>query len=235
MSDLALEDASFAFGDRAIIDGVDLGLERGSLVGLVGPNGVGKTTVLELLGGLRTLDGGTVSRPETPGRTVAYLPQDPDFCRGFTVRQTVAFYADLVAGDVDPAAALERVGLDGVADRRVEALSGGMVRLLGLAQAFVGDPPVVLLDEPTGGLDPDVADRIFEAAAEVAAEDRVVVLASHDLGGVEAAADRVVLLTRDGVAFDDAPAAVLKATSTDSLRAAFRATVGDGLSREGAR
>jgi ABC-type multidrug transport system ATPase subunit len=228
VSGVALDGASFAYGDLSIVSDLDLAFEAGELTALAGPNGVGKTTVLELLAGLRAPDSGSVALPSEPARAVAYLPQSPAFCPGFTVRQTVAFYADLVTDSVDPVTPLRRVGLADVADRRVEALSGGMTRLLGLAQAFVGDPPVVLLDEPTGGLDPDVADRIFDVARDVADEGRTVVMATHDLGGAERSAHRVVLLTRDGVALDGAPAALLERTGAPTLREAYHRAADGG-------
>ncbi|MFC3477692.1 ABC transporter ATP-binding protein [Halobacterium litoreum] len=222
---LAVDGVSFGFGDVSILDDVTATLDAGHLTALVGPNGAGKTTALELLAGLRAPDAGTVTRPDGGARSVAYLPQSPQFRSGFTVRETVAFYADLVDADTDPAALLDRVGLAGAADRRVEALSGGMTRLLGLAQALVGDPPVVVLDEPTSGLDPDVADHIFGVASDLATDDRLVVLASHDLAAVEARADRVVLLADGALALDGAPADLLAETGAETLRDAFSQTV----------
>jgi len=229
---LALEDAGFAFGDLTILDEASLAVERGELVALVGPNGAGKTTVLELLAGLRAPDSGTVRRPTAAARSTAYLPQSPGFRSGFTVRETLAFYAGLVgAGDGDDAvdvdAVLDRVGLGDAADRRVEALSGGMTRLLGLAQALVGDPPVVVLDEPTSGLDPDVADSVFDATAALATDDRAVVVASHDLAAVEARADRVVLAADGAIAFDGPPDGLLAETGAGTLREAFSLAVAD--------
>ena len=217
--------ASFAFGDVTILDGADVELRSGEFTALVGPNGSGKTTVLELLAGLRALDAGAVTRPETPGRSVAYLPQTPGFRAGFTARDTVGFYADLVDADTDPDALLARVGLEGAADRPVEALSGGMTRLLGIAQALIGDPPVVVLDEPTSGLDPDVADHVFDVIDAVADEGRLVVTASHDLAAVEERADRVLLLADGAFVLDGPPETALAATGTERLRAAFSAAV----------
>jgi len=227
---LALEDASFSFGDLTILDEADVAVERGEFVALVGPNGSGKTTILELLAGLRAPDAGTVRRPTAAARSTAYLPQSPGFRSGFTVRETLAFYAGLLGDDgdgVDVDAVLDRVGLGDAADRRVEALSGGMTRLLGLAQALVGDPPVVVLDEPTSGLDPDVADSVFDATAALATDDRAVVVASHDLAAIEARADRVVLVADGAIAFDGPPDGLLAETGAATLREAFSLAVAD--------
>jgi ABC-type multidrug transport system ATPase subunit len=94
-------------------------------------------------------------------RAVGYLPQSPAFRPRFTVGETLEFYGDLLTGEVDVDVALERVGMAGAADRRTEALSGGMRRLLGIAQATLGDPPLLLLDEPTSDLDPRMTEHIF--------------------------------------------------------------------------
>jgi len=227
MSDpvLAFENASFSFGDVTILDDASVALEDGTFVALVGPNGSGKTTALELFAGLRALDAGTVTRPTTTGRTVAYLPQSPRFRPGFTVREVVDFYGSLVETDVDAVAILGRVGLTGAADRRVDALSGGMTRLLGLAQALIGDPPVVVLDEPTSGLDPDIADHIFEAAAAMAADGRLVLTTSHDLEAVSRYADRVLLIADGEFVLDGSPDALLERAGETSLRDVFSATV----------
>ncbi|MFB6068402.1 MAG: ABC transporter ATP-binding protein [Halobacterium sp.] len=218
---LAVADASVGFGDVTILDDQSATFDAGDVTAVVGPNGSGKTTLLEVLGGLRSLDAGTVTRPAAGERSVAYLPQSPGFRPGFTVRRTLSFYVDLVADPPDPDRLLERVGLADAANRRVDELSGGMTRLLGLAQALVGDPPVVLLDEPTSGLDPDVADRIFDVVASLADEDTAVVVASHDLAAVEATADRVLLLADGEFVLDGAPDDVLAATGARTLRDAF--------------
>jgi ABC-type multidrug transport system ATPase subunit len=227
VSDRALvaDGLGFAFGDVQVLAGADLSLAAGTVTAVVGPNGSGKTTVLELLAGLRRPDAGTVERPAGDGRDVAYLPQSPAFRPGFTAGETVAFYADLAGVDGDPTAPLERVGLGDVTDRPVEALSGGMTRLLGIGQALVGDPPTVVLDEPTSGLDPDVTDRIFATVAGLAEDDRVVVVASHDLAAVSEWADRVVLVAGGEVRAAGTPAALCERTDAETLRGAFTALV----------
>ena len=235
MTDAAsLSDVSLSFGDLPVLDGVSADFAAGDVTAIVGPNGCGKTTLLELVAGLRAPDSGTVTRPTGVERSVAYLPQSPRFRPAFTARETVAFYDNLVASDVDPAAVLERVGLGDAADRRVDALSGGMTRLLGIAQALVGDPPVVVLDEPTSGLDPDVAERIFDVVVDLAAADRAVLVASHDLPNVEDHADRVLLLADGTFRLDGSPASVRGETDTDSLRDAFSACVRETATRTGA-
>jgi ABC-type multidrug transport system ATPase subunit len=201
---LRATDVTKRFGDVTALAGVSLAVSPGEVVALVGPNGSGKTTLLRVLAGLLEPTAGTVSH-EGPdaARRIGYLPQEPTFRPGFTTLETAAFYARLV--DDDPAALLERVGLSGVTDRRVEALSGGMTRLLGIAQSLAGGPPVLALDEPASGLDPGMSRLVFEIVDDLAAEDRAVVVTSHDLPLVERSADRIVVLDRGSVVASGTP------------------------------
>lgn len=213
-----------SFGGIPVLEDISIDLFSGDLTAIIGPNGSGKTTLLRLTAGLLEPTAGTVSAAESQAsRTIGYLPQQPDFRPGFTVSETMEFYTALV-GD-NPDAALARVGLADAKSRRVENLSGGMTRLLGIAQATVGDPPVVVLDEPGSGLDPEMRIRIAEVASELADEGVAVVLSSHDLELVEAWADRVVVLDAGSIAADGSPDQLLTHYDTDDLSAAFLAAV----------
>lgn len=199
------------FGDVTALADVSVEIPGGSVVALIGPNGSGKTTLLRILSGLLsptdgevTYDGPSATRP------LGYLPQAPTFRPGYTTAETATFYARLV--DDDPIELLERVGLGAVPDRRVEALSGGMTRLLGIAQALAGDPPVLALDEPASGLDPVMSRRVFDIVETLADDGHAVVVTSHDLPLVERAADRVVVLDRGSVVASDTPAALRERT-----------------------
>jgi len=195
MSDpvLSTESVTKSYGGVTALDDVSVSVPGTAVTALIGPNGSGKTTLLELLLGVERPSLGTVDYhgPEAV-RRFGYLPQRPTFRPGFTVAETAAFYAGLVGDDAERL--LEAVGLDAVADRRVSALSGGMTRLLGIAQALAGDPPVVVLDEPASGLDPAMSDRVFDVVADIAAAGRAVVLSSHALPLVERTADHLIVL-----------------------------------------
>lgn len=231
---VTLSDVSVAFGDLSVVDDLSLSVAPGEFVALVGPNGAGKTTLGELFAGLRVPDSGSVDH-RGEGRAVAYLPQSPAFRPGFTAAETLGFYAALAGASRDADHYLSRVGLEGAADRRVEALSGGMTRLLGLAQALVGDPPLVVLDEPTSGLDAEMADHVFDAAAGIAAEDRGVVVVSHDLVAVEREADRVVVLANGAVRGDGPPTEVTERAGASSLRDAVSAVANATASERAVR
>jgi ABC-type multidrug transport system ATPase subunit len=154
---------------------------------------------------------------------VGYLAQQPAFRPQFTVRETVAFYASLVETDVDVEGVLETVGLAPVADRRVEALSGGMIRLLGIAQTAVGDPPALVLDEPSSGLDPTMTRHITDVVADIAGEGDAVLLSTHDLQSVERIADEVLVLDRGQLVATGSPASLLAETETGTLSDALAA------------
>ncbi len=214
-------DVTVSFGDVTVFSGVSVGADPGTVTALVGPNGSGKTTLLRVVAGLLPPDAGTVSLRSTSDRPVGYLPQTPAFRPGFTVRETLDFYASLVGGETDVEARLAQVGLSGVPDRRVEALSGGMTRLLGVAQALVGDPSVLVLDEPTSGLDPQMSRRVFDAVEGVRAEGVAVLLATHNLPAVERVADAAVLIDRGAVVARGPPADVVAESGSDTLADAF--------------
>ena len=243
-----IERVGHAFDGLEVLDDVSLDLRPGSAVALIGPNGAGKTTLLRIVAGLLRPDAGRVrirdgrgssagvSEVRRPGRaggeeagargarSVGYLPQSPSFRPRFSVYETLEFYADLVPGPVDVDAALERVGLAGVRDRRVAALSGGMLRLLGVAQAVVGDPPLVVLDEPTGDLDPAMTDHVFEAVESLAEAGTAVLHATHDLTGA-ARADEVAFLDAGRLVFAGPPEEFVSETGAASLPEAFLSQV----------
>ncbi len=208
---ISAEEVTKAYDDVTAIDSVSLAVHDGAVTGLVGPNGSGKTTLLKLLLGVErpTLGRIEYEGPETV-RRYGYLPQRPTFRPGFTVAETADFYAALVDDDSDRL--LEAVGLTEVADRPVTGLSGGMTRLLGIAQALAGDPPVVVMDEPASGLDPAMSERIFEVVESIADEGRAVLLSSHDLPLVERTADRLVVLESGQLKASGTPATLRERT-----------------------
>lgn len=235
---LSVENLSVSFGDLTVVADVSFALAPDTVTCVIGPNGSGKTTLIRLVAGLLAPDEGTVETPDVGVRPVGYLAQAPSFRPQFTVRETLSFYADLVADPVDVDAALDRVGLGGVPDRRVDALSGGMTRLLGIAQATLGDPPLVCLDEPSSGLDPMMTRHISTVTSELATEGAAVLVATHDLGAVERMADDVLVIDRGRIVARGPPAELRAETGTDELEAAMSDLVtyesGEVATRDGA-
>jgi ABC-type multidrug transport system ATPase subunit len=224
---LRVDGVSKSFGPVDVIADVSFSVSSGSVVAVIGPNGSGKTTLLRtLVGDLRPTDGVVSYEGPDTDRTIGYLPQQPTFRAGFTAAETLAFYSSLLDGG-DPEALLDRVGLVDAADRNVENLSGGMRQLLGIAQATVGDPPLVVLDEPASGLDPNMSEHVFETAARMAGEKRTVLISSHDMALVEETADDVLVLNRGTVTASGTLEELYSRFETDSLRGVLNAIVGE--------
>jgi ABC-type multidrug transport system ATPase subunit len=214
---VTVESLAHRFGDLDVLADIEFTVATGSVVCVIGPNGSGKTTLLRLVAGLLDPSDGTVTVADDAERSVGYLAQQPAFRPQFTVRETVAFYGSLVAGEVDVDATLDRVGLAPVADRRVDALSGGMMRLLGLAQTAIGDPSVLVLDEPSSGLDPTMTRHITDVVDGLAAAGDAVLLSTHDLRSVERIADRVLVIDQGELVADGRPDDLLAEHDADAL------------------
>lgn len=185
------------FGRLTAVDALDLDVRAGETLALIGPNGSGKTTTLKAAIGLVRP---TAGRIRVDGRDAAdrhararlgYLPQRLSFPEGCTAREALRLYARLRGVRDDAGRLLERVGLDGAADRPANAFSGGMRQRLGLAIALLGGPRALVLDEPTAALDPSGSLVVRDLIAGIRAEGTTVLLSSHDLSEVAALADRV--------------------------------------------
>jgi ABC-2 type transport system ATP-binding protein len=203
---------------KMAVDGLDLSLGHG-VHGLLGPNGAGKTTLIRALATVLRPAGGELVLLGAPvgghidqrrlRRGIGYLPQEFGFYKRFTVREFVEYMAwlkEMSKKDVPGAVqrALERVGLADRADDRMKTLSGGMVRRAGIAQAIVNDPQVLLLDEPTAGLDP--AQRLrFRQLLQQLGKDTCVVVSTHLVEDVAAACTDVVLMADGKLVFQGTP------------------------------
>lgn len=205
--------ASFGRGGATVraLDAVSLEVEPGSALGVIGLNGAGKSTLLRALLGYVRPSGGEVRIADLPPRAyaerhgVAYVPERVAIPAQWTVRGALMAYAMLGNLGVDAAdrveAALHRLGLEDLAGRKVGRLSKGNVQRLAIAQALLGDRELMVLDEPTDGLDPVWIAELRTIVSEWRAADptRVLIVASHNLPEVERLADRVVVLHRGRV------------------------------------
>ena len=218
-----IERVTRTYGGVAVLSDVSIDVVPG-VTAVIGPNGSGKSTLLRtIVGETAPTEGAIRYRGPDAARPIGYLPQRASFRESFTARETLAFYGRLLGEDPD--ASLERVGLSDAADRSVDALSGGMRRLLGIAQATIGDPPVLVLDEPTSGLDPGMRERVFELAGEYADADTAVVVSTHDLELVDRYADRVVVLRHGSVAASGTLPELYAAHDADTAADLYRSIV----------
>ena len=207
------------FGRTAALAGTTFELRPG-ITGLLGPNGAGKTTLMRMLATVLAPDAGRLRilglDPSVGAerlairRRLGYMPQEPGFHRNFTAFEFVDYVAilkehvDRRARHAEARRVLELVGLGDVSQRKVKALSGGMRRRLALAQALLGDPSVLVLDEPTAGLDPEQRLRFRELASDLA-DDRIVLLSTHQTEDVAALCRSVVVLNSGSTLFEGTP------------------------------
>ncbi|RMH03405.1 MAG: ABC transporter ATP-binding protein [Planctomycetota bacterium] len=205
------------FGSILAVDGVDLVVRPGEVLGFLGPNGAGKSTTMKMVTGfleptagtIRILGADMLADPRQAKRHIGYLPEGAPAWPDMTVAEFLAFIAE-VRGFDRPAAArrteelVELVHLGGVFHQTIETLSKGFKRRVGLAQAIYHDPPVLVLDEPTDGLDPNQKHEVRELIRRMG-EKKAIVLSTHILEEVEAVCTRAVIINRGRTVFDGSP------------------------------
>ncbi|MGQ4274046.1 ABC transporter ATP-binding protein [Terrihabitans sp. B22-R8] len=193
------------FGKVEAVRDVSFSLLEGETIALVGHNGAGKTTLMKLMLGLIRPTGGSIKvLGDDPAagefaarRRLGYLPESVSFNAALTGKETLSFYARLKGESTTSIGALlDRVGLGHAAARRVGTYSKGMRQRLGLAQALLGEPRILLLDEPTTGLDPALRQSFYEIVEELRGRGATVLLSSHALTELEERAGRVVIMNR---------------------------------------
>ena len=213
---IVVDGVSKRYGDRIVVDGVSLEVRPGQVVALLGPNGAGKTTTVELIEGYRVADGGTVrvlgTDPWQARRAhrarVGLMLQSGGFDMrarpAETVRQYAAFHADPLPTD----ALIDDLGLRSVARTPYRRLSGGERQRLAFAVALVGRPDLLILDEPTAGMDPEARALVRERVLAARDDGRAILLTSHELPDVERLADHIAVLVGGRIVASDTPAAL---------------------------
>jgi Cu-processing system ATP-binding protein len=190
------------YGTLAALDGVSACVPRGQVIGLLGHNGAGKSTLIKLILGLIAPSSGRLAvlgqspwRAHALRRRIGYLPESATFYASLSGRELLDYLARLKQAPRGQAQALlDRVGLAHAADRRIGTYSKGMRQRLGLAQALLGSPELVLLDEPTTGLDPQATRELYRIVGELRADGRCVLVSSHLLAELEPHIDGALIL-----------------------------------------
>ncbi len=210
------------YGKRAALRGIDFVARPGELLAVTGPNGAGKTTLLSILAGISRPDEGEVSLPLGE---VGWVPQQPALYRRLTVEENLLLFARLEKHE-DPHASVEQMlELSALADRRdeiVARLSGGNQQRINIAIGLLSAPAVLLLDEPSVGLDPRQRARVWEFVSALAADGATVIFSTHDIQEAERYGRRLLVLADGDGLFDGSPAELREAVRSEAPEAADR-------------
>ena len=225
-------------GQRRVLDALDLTIEQGSVTGLLGPSGCGKSTLMRSLVGVQQLAGGSVrvagleagSKELRP--RIGYVTQAPSVYADLTVRENLTFFARVLGTEAASVGrAIERVDLTDQADQVVGQLSGGQLSRASLAVALLGSPDLLVLDEPTVGLDPVLRRELWALFHGLADAGAAVFVSSHVMDEADRC-DRLLLMREGRIIADDTPARIREQTGTADVESAFLALV-DAAAQDG--
>lgn len=226
-----------SFGQVRAVDGVDFTITRGETVALLGPNGAGKTTVIDMLLGLLTPDAGAISVfGGSPGAAVSAgavgaMLQNGGLIPDLSVRELVEMVASLYRRPLGVNDVLSRAGLEGAAEQRTQKLSGGQMQRVRFAVALVGNPELLVLDEPTVAMDVESRNAFWVSMRQLAAGGITILFATHYLEEADKYADRVVLLARGRVVADGPTTEIKAMVRARTIRVTLPRTELDPLTR----
>ena len=223
---IEVEHLSKRYGSHVAVNDISFRVEEGEILGFLGPNGAGKSTTMNILTGYLSATDGTVKingfdvleNPNEAKKNIGYLPEQPPLYLDMTVREYLDFMFDLKQCKFNRkkhiAEICKLMQIDHVYGRLIKNLSKGYRQRVGFAQALIGNPPVLILDEPTVGLDPN---QIIEIRALIKnlGKHHTVILSSHILSEIEAVCDRVVIIDRGVIVADDTAAGLVTKVSAD--------------------
>jgi ABC-2 type transport system ATP-binding protein len=230
-SAIVVEGLDVRRGGREVLRSVSFSVPRGQVTGLLGPSGCGKTTLMRAIVGVQIVDGGTVTVLGEPAGSAAlrsrvgYVTQSPSVYDDLSVRANTRYFArlqhrDRRTADSKAEQAIERVDLTDHADDTVGNLSGGQKSRVSLAAALVGDPDLLVLDEPTVGLDPVLRRDLWQLFHELAGAGTTLLVSSHVMDEATRC-DRLLLLREGRILADETPAGLLERTGESDAEAAF--------------
>jgi ABC-2 type transport system ATP-binding protein len=232
---IAVKDLVKTFGSTRAVDGVSFTVRRGDILGFLGPNGAGKSTTMKLITGFLRPDSGTATvdgidvavDPVAVKRRLGYLPENAPSYPEMTVEEFLEFIAEIRGFRSGPMRraqvkrAVDLTHLDPVRHQSLETLSKGYKQRVGFAQALLHDPPALVLDEPTDGLDPNQKNEVRSLIRNMAVE-KAVILSTHILEEVGAVCNRVIIISRGRIVVDETPAALQARQPRAGLDEIFR-------------
>lgn len=214
------------FGAITAVDGISLSVQKGEVLGFLGPNGAGKSTTMKMITGFLEPDAGSaricghdvLEEPKAAKAKLGYLPEGAPAYGDMTPATFLRFIAEIrgfEGNDIKSRAiaAISRAGLDSVVDQRIETLSKGYKRRVGIAQAILHDPPVLIMDEPTDGLDPNQKHHVRELIREMAPH-KAIIVSTHILEEVEAVCTRAVVIAKGRIVADGTAEDLLRRAPT---------------------
>jgi ABC-2 type transport system ATP-binding protein len=225
VSAVSLSGVTKSFGDVQAVRGIDLELQQGEIVAFLGPNGAGKTTTIDMMLGLSRPTTGEVAvlgmepRQAIARGLVSAVMQTGGLIKDLSVRETVQYTASLFADTRPVDEVLDNAGITGIADRRVGKCSGGEQQRLRFAMALLSDPALLLLDEPTTGMDVEVRRTFWSAIRRDAEQGRTVLFATHYLEEADQYADRIVLISQGLIVADGSGSEIRALAAGRSVRA----------------
>ena len=231
---IEIQNLQKSFGEFRAVDGVSFSVKPGEVLGFLGPNGAGKSTTMRMITGFLTPTGGAVRiagvdvniDPISAKKRIGYLPEGAPLYSDMTPRTLLEFIAEArEIPSAERASRIEKiaakVNITGVLDQQIETLSKGYKRRVGLAQAIIHDPEILILDEPTDGLDPNQKHEVRQLIKEMS-KDKVIILSTHILEEVEAVCTRAIIITQGKVVFDGTPSELKGRSPSGRLDDVFR-------------
>lgn len=222
------------YGTLVAVNDISFNVEPGQVLGFLGPNGAGKSTTMKMITGFVTPSSGTIrvcghdvqEQPIAAKSCMGYLPEGAPSYAEMSVRAFLEFIADVraLAGEQRRARlddVIGRLALEGVLEQAIETLSKGFKRRVGLAQALLHDPKVLILDEPTDGLDPNQKHEVRTLINQIA-KDKIIVISTHILEEVDAVCNRAIIIANGRLLADDTPKGLAARSPTGRLDEVFR-------------
>ena len=216
-STIVVESLRKEFGAFTAVDGISFDVRRGEVVGFLGPNGAGKSTTMRMITGFLAPSGGQIrvdgldvcKHPTQVKQRIGYLPEGAPAYGEMTVTGFLGFIADIrgyrgAEKQERIQSAIQKANLGSVIHKPIETLSKGFKRRVGLAQAILHDPPILIMDEPTDGLDPNQKHEVRELISEMA-QDKAILISTHILEEVNAICDRAIIIAHGRLVFDGTP------------------------------